>query len=149
MEKGHLSFKGRRGIREEEMEVSLMTTVAEIICWSWKAPDWVEDWEIEKIVNNFEGSVQVQYKLRGWFKNGNVARGGVRILVIWVCWLEHRLNSLPGWNCHQETSLGGTKEKVYGIGLETTIQDDLNLFITNLLVLKQCVIYLTIVLSSI
>lgn len=73
MEKGHLSFKGRRGIREKEMEVSLRMTVAEIICWSWKVPDWVEDWEIEKIVNNFEGSVQVQYKLRGWFKNGNVS----------------------------------------------------------------------------
>lgn len=111
MEKRHLSFRGRRGIREAEMEVSLMMTIAEIICWSWKAPNWFEDWEIERIVNNFEGFVQVQYKLWGWFKIGNVEGGGLRILGIWVCWLERRLNSIPGWNCHQETSLSGTKGK--------------------------------------
>lgn len=47
----------------------------------------------------------------GWIKMKNVEGGAVRILGIWVCWLDIRLNSLPGWNCPQETSLSETKEK--------------------------------------
>lgn len=46
-------------------------------------------------------------------------------------WLESKSNGLSGWKCHQEM------EKPYGIGLETTIQADINIFIYNLLILKQ------------